>query len=89
MTGPTRDCICSSVTLKIFWVIHGNDPDKRKRTFTRHAECNYCNRAYKDIPERAMRRERQALAARMQLLLSDAYTRYPFLKRYLKRTTSA
>ncbi len=81
-----RDCICSSVTLKIFWVIHGLDPDKRKRVLTRHAQCSYCSREYKDISVRQMERERRALAAGMEKLLPDAYIRYPFLKRYCKRT---
>ena len=80
-----RDCICASVTLKISWVIHGLDPDKRKHTFTRHVECNYCSRAYKDISKQAMRRERQTLVLGMKAVMPKIYNDHPFLKRYLKR----
>lgn len=87
--GATRDCICSSVTLKVFWVIHGAERDKRKRVLTRHAQCNYCSREYKDIPERQMERERQALAKSLERFVPNLRERYPFLKRYQKRTSSA
>ena len=78
-------CLCPEEAFKVFWVIHGLDPDMRKHVLTRHAECIRCHHAHKDISEREMLRQRKALIASMRAVLPNVYNTYPFLKRYLAK----